>query len=103
MQVPDRSSQCNSTVGQQEADDEEMLNMFQEKINIIQCKVPKQANGYDCGVYVVMFVKMILDVMPRTTRDHLKDSDLSSQLDGAAFTQPDVDTERQTIRDLIER
>jgi Ulp1 family protease len=73
-----------------------MLALFIREVKIVSCKVPKQRNGCDCGV------KMILDVMPRTTLVHLKD-DLCSQLDGAKFIQSDVDIERQTIGTLIER
>jgi Ulp1 family protease len=83
-------------------DKEEMLALFMREVKIISCEVPKQLNGFDCGVYVVKFVKMILDVMPRTTLVDLKDN-LRSQLNKDAFTQSDVDTERQTIRTLIER
>lgn len=82
--------------------DKEMLALFIREVKIVSCEVPKQLNGCDCGVYVVKFVKMILDVMPRTTLVHLKDG-LHSQLNKDAFTQSDVDTERQTIRTLIER
>ena len=79
-----------------------MLALFRKEIKIVRCKVPKQPNAHDCGVYVVKYAKMVLDAMPRTTIDHLKD-DLRSQLDEAAFTQADVDSERRTIRTLIER
>jgi len=80
----------------------EMLDLFIREVKIVGCEVPQQLNGCDCGVYVVKFVKMILDVKPRTTLVHLKD-ELRSQLNKDAFTQPDVDTERQTIRTLINR
>lgn len=79
-----------------------MLALFRTKIRIVRCKVPKQPNAHDCGVYVVKYAKMVLDAMPRTSRHHLMD-DLRSQLDEVAFTQSDVDTERRTIRALIDR
>jgi Ulp1 family protease len=79
-----------------------MLPLFRTKIKIVHCKVPKQPNAHDCGVYVVKFAKMVLDAMPRTSSLHLRD-DLQSQLDQTAFTQSDVDAERRTIRALIER
>jgi Ulp1 family protease len=102
MPVPDRAGRCSSPVGPQEADDRDMLALFRTSIRIVRCKVPKQPNAHDCGVYVVKFAKMVLDAMPRTSCHHLRD-DLRSQLDQTAFTQSDVDTERLTIRALIER
>ena len=92
----------NNPGGGPQEEDEKRLAVFQKKIKIVHCKVPRQDNGCDCGVYVVKFAKMIIDVMPRTTLDHLRD-DLRSQLDEAAFTQTDVDSERQTILALIKR
>jgi len=55
MPVPDRASRCSSPVGPQEADDRDMLALFRTKIRIVRCKVPKQPNAHDCGVYVVKF------------------------------------------------
>lgn len=62
--------------------------------------MPKQLNGCDCGVYVVKFVKMILDVMPRTTLVHLKD-DLRSQLNKDAFTQSGVNSRSLALIDVL--
>jgi Ulp1 family protease len=73
-----------------------MLNLFMTKIKTIKCNVPQQTNNYDCGVYVLKFTMMILDVKPLTTLDY-------SKLLKTAFTQAAVDSERQNIKDLIKR
>ena len=87
--------------GSQDADDKEMLTWFR-KIKIVRCRVPRQPNAHDCGVYVVKYAKMVLDAKPRTTEKDLRE-DLKSQLREDAFTQADVDMERRTILSLIER
>jgi Ulp1 family protease len=102
MKCDDRFFACLPFIFKKLNLDKEMLALFIREVKIASCEVPKQLNGCDCGVYVVKFVKMILDVMPRTTLVHLKD-DLHSQLNKDAFTQSNVDTERHTIRTLIER
>lgn len=79
-----------------------MLNLFMMEIKTIKCNVPQQKNNYDCGVYVLKFTMMILDVKPLTTLDYSKD-DLQSKLLKTAFTQAAVDSERQNIKDLIKR
>jgi len=85
----------------QDADDKEMLALFR-KIKIVRCRVPRQPNAHDCGVYVVKFAKMILDIKPHSSHNDLRD-DLQSQLNETAFTQADVDSERRTILALIQR
>jgi Ulp1 family protease len=62
--------------------------------------VPKQANDYDCGVFVIKFVEMILEKWPTTTPADIQEK-LKSQFQ-QQFTQADIHDERENIQTLLD-
>jgi hypothetical protein len=68
--------------------------------------VPKQQNGYDCGVYVIKFAQALLALQPTTTPQD-KESAFQIVNNESLFSQMDVDNERMrlnsTIRELARR
>eukprot|EP01033_Poteriospumella_lacustris_P021714 gene21714-16179_t len=49
------------------------IDRFVKLIPAVKCHVPRQENGYDCGVFVVRFAQMILEKWPRSTSEDVRD------------------------------
>ena len=65
-------------------------------------QVPQQQNGFDCGVYTVIFAERIFDkMMPSREEDirsRFKEYDLNENIN-----QQEVDVKRTTIRSLLDK
>lgn len=62
-------------------------------------KVPRQQNGYDCGVFVIRFAQMIIDKWPSSTFEDMEDKFRNHFL--KEFTQDDISTEREAMKILL--
>ena len=65
----------------------------------VKCQVPMQENGYDCGVFVIRFAKMILDKWPQASWKDLQEN--CKKLFAGEFTQEDITEERIDIQKLL--
>ena len=76
-------------------------NIFQF-IPLVECKVPQQKNGVDCGVFVIKFVERLLDVLPATRQVDIREK-LQSQfsVNSKWSTQEDVTIERKAYLKLL--
>ncbi|KAJ1433815.1 hypothetical protein B484DRAFT_6994 [Ochromonadaceae sp. CCMP2298] len=71
-----------------------------EDIAVVKCKVPMQANGFDCGVFVYKFAEQVLLQTPPSTYKDIRSS-FSQALPITHFDQGDVDKERDIMLDMI--
>jgi Ulp1 family protease len=60
-----------------------------------------QENGYDCGVFVTRFAKMIVDKWPSSTKTDIDQHFRSHFM--KEFTQEDIDNERDNIASLLDQ
>jgi Ulp1 family protease len=67
--------------------------------NFVKCTAPKQTNGYDCGVYVIKYVEMILRLYPDSKQETI-DSKFS-KLFRLAFNSADVTEERLKYKEEL--
>jgi hypothetical protein len=77
-------------------------------IKVRMCNMPQQGNGYDCGMYVGMYARKVIDIWPRTTREDVnKQKPLYGYLNERLFDQEFVDKERvvwlQRLGDIRQR
>ncbi|KAJ1380822.1 hypothetical protein B484DRAFT_411909 [Ochromonadaceae sp. CCMP2298] len=70
-------------------------------IAVVECNVPKQPNGYDCGVCVLTSAQLVMRKPPSSTLKDIKES-LPEALFIKKLSQQDYDKHRLVIRDLID-
>ncbi len=61
--------------------------------------MPRQQNGYDCGVFVIRFAQMIMDKWPSSTYEDIDEKFWSHF--HSEFTQADISKEREAIKSLL--
>lgn len=76
------------------------MDKFVRSIAWVKCVVPKQQNGYDCGVFVIRFAEMIIQKRPQTTSEDIRDK--MRQQFAAEFTQEDIVVERMKLKSFLE-
>jgi hypothetical protein len=90
--------------GQEEEEGEEEIlkrrRNFKDLVPFVQCKVPSQRNGYDCGVFVIKYIEMIISKLPICFPKDMR-SKFSDQLPTTAFTPQDVTEERHALRIIL--
>lgn len=104
--VPSASSEDKTAVETPVSfDADKALKVFSDHIKHYKCIVPTQPNGYDCGVYVIKYVQMVLDTWPTAylNRTNKKGQYCDAKINPEAFKQSDVDDERQNILALLDR
>ena len=65
-------------------------------------QAPKQENGYDCGLFVTKFAEMVIEKCPSSTKADI-DEKLVTVMPPREFSQADVDSERGSMRSLLQR
>eukprot|EP01033_Poteriospumella_lacustris_P016720 gene16720-11963_t len=75
------------------------IDRFVKLIPAVKCHVPRQENGYDCGVFVVRFAQMILEKWPRSTSEDVRDK-CREQFAGE-FRQEDIVIERTRLKAFL--
>lgn len=75
--------------------------LFVKKLHPVKCQVPRQENGYDCGVFVIRFAEMIINRIPRTHTVAVKEKFKSQFF--KEFNQTDIDGHRANIKSILER
>ncbi len=63
-------------------------------------RMPRQPNGYDCGVYVIKYVKYVLEMNPTSNHNDIT-VNFRNFFNENRFSQEDIDAERIIIRDTI--
>ena len=84
-------------------DSEKAAKYFLDCIPHMKCSVPAQPNGYDCGVYVIKYVELVLNAWPTTYLKRVKKTlpYADAKICKTAFKQSDVDNERQNLHALL--
>jgi sentrin-specific protease 7 len=67
---------------------------------VVKCHVPQQPNGTDCGVYVVRFIKLILDIWPRTYQADIEDR-MKRYINRDSFLHDEIVNIRLEIKETI--
>ena len=62
--------------------------------------MPRQHNGYDCGVYVIKYLKYVLEVNPTSNQQDIT-ANFSTFFNENVFSQEDIDAKREVIRDTV--
>jgi hypothetical protein len=63
-------------------------------------KMPRQENGFDCGVFVIRFVEMFLRSNPRSNQD-LIDEKMKGVFDKFTFSQGDILEYRSSFKQVL--
>ena len=61
-------------------------------------RIPRQTNGYDCGVFTIKFFEMVMNAMPSSTQ---LDIDTRFGFTQDAFGPDDIDAERESLKRKI--
>ena len=69
-------------------------------IQSVSCnsRIPRQTNGYDCGVFTIKFFEMVMNAMPSSTQ---LDIDNRFGFTQDAFGPDDIDAERVGLKKKI--
>jgi Ulp1 family protease len=68
---------------------------------VVKCNVPEQPNGTDCGVYVIRFVKLVLELWPSSLQQDIKGK-MKTQIKRNSFEYDDITNMRLEIKSHIE-
>jgi sentrin-specific protease 7 len=71
-------------------------------IKYVKVQIPRQHNGYDCGVYVIKYLKYVLDVQPTSRHEDIS-TNFKDYFDGNHFNQDDIDAKREEMRKTISK
>jgi len=81
----------------------EELEEISERIQAMKfCKVPipRQSNGYDCGVYVIKYINYVLEMNP-SSNEHDITTNFRDFFKENRFSQDDIDRQRDLLRSTI--
>ena len=62
--------------------------------------LPRQRNGYDCGVYVIKYLRYVLEINPSSKQRDIT-LNFKNSFNQNRFIQEDIDAEREAIRHTI--
>ena len=68
---------------------------------VVKCNVPVQPNGTDCGVYVIRFVKLVLELWPSSLQKDINEK-MKAQIKRNSFDHDDIISMRLEIKGHIE-
>ena len=68
---------------------------------VVKCIVPIQPNGTDCGVYVIRYVKLILELWPSSLQQDTM-GEMKTQIKRNSFEHDDIISMRLEIKGHIE-
>ena len=83
---------------EKKSNQEYVRNQF-SNVQLVECEVPKNPNCYDSGTYVIMYVKLIVDMISRdsySTQETINNK-FHNFFNKTSFTQMDVFEQRQII------
>jgi hypothetical protein len=74
-------------------------NLFQN-IEKIECPMPRQNNGYDCGLFVIKYIEEVLNIFPSSTLDDIENKFIP-QFNCELFDQKEISLERPKYKNIL--
>ncbi len=69
---------------------------------LIIFQIPRQPNGYDCGVYVTQYAELFYNAWPSSTSDDINKR-FEDYFHAKLFEHNDIDAKRVIMRSLLDQ
>ena len=80
------------------------ISNYYPKFVIYQTFVPKQENAYDCGIFIMMYARKVIELgMKEILNDNLLLREVKEKINAHIFSLDDVDKKRLDLKRFCQR